>query len=162
MNIPKTNKVETCVFCTKEVLNNSFYKTEHFSAIYNIAPVLQGHSLIIPNNHYESLLDLSETELCEMMLLARKITQVLKTVFACDGFDWSIQDGVSAGQTIPHLHLHIIPRKLDDMPAGDEWYSKLKQTEHQMLDSKTRKKLNNTEFDIITTLLKQSAEAFIK
>lgn len=149
--------VENCLFCRKEIIWKSFCTTSRFSAIYNIAPILPGHSLIIPNKHYESLFELSDDELSEMMVFARKITAVLKSVFNCDGFDWTIQDGVSAGQTVPHLHLHIILRKPHDMPESNEWYSKILQNEAQLLDSQHRGRLSDKEYNDITNKLKEAA-----
>ncbi len=147
----------TCLFCQKEIIEKSFYTRSNFTAIYNIAPILPGHSLIIPLKHHESLEELSDHELGEMMIFARKVTSVLKTFFCCDGFDWTIQDGGSAGQTVPHLHLHIIPRKPLDMPESNEWYSKIHENEKNMLDSEHRNRLNNTDYNAITVRL---AEAF--
>ena len=148
-----------CPFCRKEIIEKSFCTITRFSALYNIAPILPGHSLIIPNNHYESLFELSDDELSEMMLFARKITLVLKTVFECDGFDWTIQDGISAGQTVPHLHLHIIPRKPLNLPVGDEWYSKIPQNEAHLLDRDNRERLSDNEYNIITQQLKKAITA---
>jgi len=92
-----------------------------------------------------------------MMIFARKITTVLKAVFNCNGFDWTIQDGVSAGQTIPHLHLHIIPRKPLDITEGDEWYSKIPGSENQMLDSLQRERLKDHEYRAITEKIAKAA-----
>ena len=153
MTISGNQPVESCIFCTKAVTEKSFDSTSKFSAVYNMAPILSGHSLIIPNAHYESLTELSDQDLGEMMIFARKVTSVLKIVYNCDGFDWTIQDGVSAGQTVPHLHLHIIPRKPFDIAEGNEWYSKIPENEKQMLDSDHRERLNNHEYDTITARL---------
>ncbi len=157
-----TNPPEgNCLFCQKKITEKSFCTTTRFSAFYNIAPILPGHSLIIPNKHYESLFELPDDELGEMMVFARKITSVLKTTFGCDGFDWTIQDGVSAGQTVSHLHLHIIPRKSQDMPESNEWYSKIPQSEAQMLDSDHRERLNDEEYNAITNKLKEASIALL-
>ena len=96
-----------------------------------------------------------------MMIFARKITAVLKTVFKCDGFDWTIQDGVSAGQTVPHLHLHIIPRKPFDLPESNEWYSKIPENESKLLDSQQRARMNDHEYDAITALLTEACKAIL-
>lgn len=153
--------VENCLFCRKEIIEKSFYTSKQFSALYNIAPILPGHSLVIPNNHYESLFELSDDDLSEMMVFARKITSVLKTFFNCDGFDWTIQDGVSAGQTVPHLHLHIIPRKPLDLPESNEWYSKISQNEAQLLDSDQRERLSDEEYNAITNQLKEAVKTLL-
>ncbi len=142
-----------CLFCKREIIGQSFFSSAKFSAIYNIAPVLPGHSLIIPNEHYESLLGLSDPDLGDMMIFARKVTLVLKTVFRCEAFDWSIQDGIAAGQTVPHVHMHIVPRKPLDMPEGNEWYRKITSNEQQMADSQHRERLNKKEYDAITAML---------
>lgn len=154
-NLPEEN----CLFCRKEIIEKSFYTTDRFSAFYNIAPILPGHSLIIPNAHYESLFELSDDELSEMMVFARKVTAVLKSFFNCDGFDWTIQDGVSAGQTVPHLHLHIVPRQPLDLPEGNNWYSKIQDNENQMLDSQQRSRLSDEEYISITKKLAKAVKS---
>ena len=159
MEQPTNETGVNCLFCHTEIIEKSFCTTVRFSALYNIAPILPGHSLIIPNTHYESLFELPDDELGEMMVFARKITAVLKTVFNCDGFDWTIQDGVSAGQTIPHLHLHIIPRKPLDLPESNEWYSKIPHSEASILDSENRTRLNDREYDKITDRLKLACKS---
>ena len=160
--IPDLKPIENCIFCNKEITDNSFCSTVQFSALYNIAPVLPGHSLIIPNKHYTSLSELSDNELGDMIIFARKITTVLKAVFNCNGFDWTIQDGISAGQTISHLHLHIIPRKPLDIAEGDEWYSKIPGNENQMLDSMQRERLNVPEYIAITEKLAKAATILLQ
>lgn len=159
MIIPDIQPVGDCIFCSKAVTEKSFYSTSKFSALYNLAPILPGHSLIIPNRHYESLIELTDNDLGEMMIFARKVTTVLKTVFNCDGFDWTIQDGISAGQTVPHLHLHIIPRKPLDMPESNEWYSKIPKNEKQMLDSNRRERLSDHEYNAITARLAEASRS---
>ena len=153
---------EGCIFCKKEITAKAFCTTTQFSAIYNIAPVLPGHSLVIPNKHYTSLYELSDEELGDMMIFARKVTTMLISVFKSDGFDWTIQDGVSAGQTVPHLHLHIIPRKPLDMPEGEEWYNKIPENERQMLDSNQRKRMDEKEYNDITEKLLRAAAILLK
>ncbi len=161
MKTHRTGAAGNCIFCNRAVAGKSFYSANGFSALYNIAPILPGHTLIIPNRHYQSLTELSETELGEMMIFARKITAVLKTVFKCDGFDWTIQDGESAGQTVPHLHLHIIPRKPLDFPESNEWYSKIPVNESQLLDSQQRSRMSDHEYIAITALLAEACKTNI-
>lgn len=158
MNGYINDPVENCIFCRKVFIEKAYCTTSRFSAYYNIAPILPGHSLIIPNKHYESLFALSDDELSEMMVFARKITSVLKSVFNCDGFDWTIQDGVSAGQTVPHLHLHIVPRKPLDMQESNDWYSKILPNEAQLLDSDRRERLNDNEYNAITARLTEASK----
>ena len=146
-------QIDKCPFCNKLIADNFFLASPHFKAIYNIAPILAGHSLIIPERHVESLMELTDAELSEMMIFARKVTQLLKTVFSCDSFDWSIQDGVSAGQTVSHLHLHIIPRKPHDLPECNDWFGKIPNCEQHLLDSGHRERLDDQDYNRITAML---------
>ncbi len=155
----KNKLSENCLFCKKEIANKSFYSSKQFRAIYNIAPILPGHTLVIPDSHYESLFELSDIELGDMMIFARKVTAVLKSVFQCEGFNWTIQDGVSAGQTVPHLHLHIIPRKPLDMPEGNDWYRNIPLNEKQMLDSEHREHLSDQDYMAMTAQLTEAARS---
>lgn len=151
--------VNSCVFCRQEIHEKSFCASAHFIAFYNIAPILPGHSLIIPKAHFGSLLELPDDALSEMMIFARRVTQILITVFQCDGFDWSVQDGISAGQTVAHLHMHIIPRKPADMPEGNEWYGKIARTGEKVLDSQHRDRLSNVDYDAITARLTYASKS---
>lgn len=158
MTSPQPFSDKNCIFCSKSVTDTSFYTNPKFSALYNIAPILPGHSLVIPNRHCCRLEELTDFELGEMMVFARKVTRILKSVFTCDGYDLTIQDGTPAGQTIPHLHLHIIPRKTHDLPPEADWYSKIPDNEIQMLDSQQRERLNNEDYKAITERLGKAAK----
>ncbi len=162
MNEKTEDATGKCIFCNPEIAGKSFYANEQFSAIYNIAPILPGHTLVIPRLHIQSLFELSDAALGEMMVFARKVTSLLNTVFDCDGFDWTIQDGVSAGQTIPHLHLHIIPRKPLDLPEGQDWYGKIEENEHRLIDSERRERLSDQEYIDITARLSDAASELLK
>ena len=88
------------------------------------------------------------------MLFARRTTRVLARAFAADGFDWSIQDGVSAGQTVPHLHLHVIPRRAGDLPDPGDWYPALMASESAQLDDRARRRLTPAEHAQVTAHLR--------
>jgi len=113
-----------CPFCKSVASGKSFACENGFSALYNIAPITQGHSLLITNKHAASLFDLSDDEVSAFFAFARKVTSFICHVYACDAWDWSLQEGEPAGQSIEHLHLHIIPRKQGDLD-GEEWYPRL-------------------------------------
>lgn len=117
-----------CPFCNTENQLLAFASTEDFKAVYNLSPILPGHSLVIPVKHVTSLFDLKEEEISNFFFFARKITAFLCEVFKSDAYDWSLQEGTEAGQSIDHLHLHIIPRKPDDLGENGEWYGLLQQS----------------------------------
>lgn len=145
-----------CAFCA--VADTAAFMADgRFLALHNIAPVLPGHSLVIPRRHVASLLELDEDELSAMMLFARRTTRLLARVFAGDGFDWTVQDGAAAGQTVPHLHLHVIPRHVGDLPNPGDWYPKLMASEAAAIDSCVRPRLSPAEYAGITERLRTFA-----
>jgi bis(5'-adenosyl)-triphosphatase len=147
-----------CPFCNINTNSTQFAESANFRAIYNIAPILPGHSLIIPKGHATSLLDLSEAEICEMVNFSQKCVRILRKAFHTTGFDWTIQEGEEAGQTIKHLHLHLIPRKRNDLPNPGDWYPKLLQSESEAIDSKQRHKLSEDQVSKVVALIKSVAE----
>ena len=87
-------------------------------------PVSPGHTLVIPRRHIGSFFELSDAErTCVVELLAQAKAE-LDLSFQPDGFNIGINDGAAAGQTVQHLHLHLIPRYLGDVPdprGGVRW-----------------------------------------
>ncbi|MEA3444053.1 MAG: HIT family protein, partial [Bacteroidota bacterium] len=111
-----------CPFCADNISEISFYETDNFRTIYNIAPILPGHSLLVPKQHKESLMDFSDNQLSEMMLHTKKAIQLLQKAFSTEGFNLSLQEKYEAGQNIAHFHLHIIPRSPGDLKHPGDWY----------------------------------------
>ncbi|MBN2347366.1 MAG: HIT domain-containing protein, partial [Bacteroidales bacterium] len=105
-------------------------------------------------------LELNERELSEMMQLAQKTIRVLQRVFFAEGFNWTLQEGISAGQTIEHLHMHIMPRKTGDFNNPGDWYPELKRKYYDQIDSEARPKFDINELKKITAFLREiSTEA---
>jgi len=77
-------------------------------------PVSPGHTLIIPRRHIESFFDLAGEERTAMLTLLDSAKTELETEFHPDGYNIGINDGVAAGQTVAHLHIHLIPRYFAD------------------------------------------------
>lgn len=134
-----------CPFCSAEIKDSVFYESAGMLAIYNIAPILPGHSLVIPRRHVESIFDLSAEEFDEFFRFAKEVTLILNKAFESQGFDWSLQESEEAGQTIPHLHLHIIPRKPGDFDQAGDWYPQLEQSRTTVPGSDMRSRLNSDQ-----------------
>lgn len=126
-----------CPFCSGNIAAATYAETEWARALYNRAPLTPGHSLIVPGRHVTRLQDLSLGELAGLFELARCAARLLMAAYGCDGYDLSLQEGTSAGQTVAHLHLHIVPRRPHDLPH-DDWHT-------QLLDSASRKRLSPDE-----------------
>lgn len=149
-----------CPFCQPNVLKTTFAESENFRAIYNLAPILPGHVLIVPKQHVCRFLDLDEKFNIEMVVFSRKIIKVLMEAFKCNSFDWTIQEGSAAGQTIEHMHLHIIPRNNNDLPEPGEWYPAIIEKNPQLIDSFSRPKITDEKMEIIVHRLKEIFRKF--
>lgn len=142
-----------CPFCQKTA---QYYilQSNNFAAIYNISPILPGHSLIIPKRHVESLFDLSESELAEFMRMGRDMARLLAEVFETDAFDWAIQEKEAAGQSVAHLHMHVVPRKIGDMPDPGDWYQALEKSQQTDIDTYDKFRLSEQQLLELTLRLR--------
>jgi diadenosine tetraphosphate (Ap4A) HIT family hydrolase len=77
-------------------------------------PVSPGHTLIIPRRHVESFFDISDAERADLMSLLAAARADLDRQLRPDGYNIGINNGTAAGQTVPHLHIHLIPRYTGD------------------------------------------------
>ena len=93
-------------------------------AIHDGFPVSPGHSLIIPGRHVASFFQLTEAEQQALLALARDMKAHLDARLAPAAYNLGLNDGPAAGQTVPHVHLHLIPRYMGDQPdprGGVRW-----------------------------------------
>jgi bis(5'-adenosyl)-triphosphatase len=148
---------ENCPLCSPKIRDHIFRETVKMMAVYNIAPILPGHSMIVPKRHIESIFGLNDDELAELFRFSREITHILMNVFGSDGFDWSLQESEAAGQSVSHLHLHIIPRKNFDLKRPGDWYALLEKQRQTMIDSPGRKKLSPEEIKSTVAYIQKHA-----
>jgi diadenosine tetraphosphate (Ap4A) HIT family hydrolase len=105
-----------CPFCN---MDQSYLIAEQGSvyAIHDTSPVSDGHLLIVPQRHCETYFDLTREELRDAHALITQLRQkILKTDPLVLGFNIGVNCGETAGQTIFHTHIHLIPRRKDDTP----------------------------------------------
>lgn len=152
---------EQCPFCDLAILDSEFASSSNFRAVYNLAPILPGHSLIIPKKHVKSFMDLSEDHLHELVSFSRHTMRALLATFNVSGFNWTIQEGGEAGQTIPHLHVHLIPRQVNDLRQPGDWYPLLRQSESEIIDSEERTKLSRQDMRQIVQEIKKHVKPFV-
>ncbi|HEX5276618.1 MAG TPA: HIT family protein [Fluviicoccus sp.] len=103
----------SCPFCTLP-LDRILYSTDHFTVIRDGFPVSPGHTLIIPHRHVGSLFQLDEAEFAALWPVLQWVRENVAAEFSPDDVNIGINDGPAAGQTVPHLHVHVIPRYRGD------------------------------------------------
>ena len=102
-----------CVFCAiaeAEIPSFKVYEDELVLAYLDINPFTKGHTLVIPKVHSTGLLDTPDETLAAVLARVKKIAAHLKAALPCDGFNILQNNGAAAGQTVMHLHFHIVPR----------------------------------------------------
>jgi diadenosine tetraphosphate (Ap4A) HIT family hydrolase/phosphohistidine swiveling domain-containing protein len=104
-----------CILCTKHPASQVL-KTEHFRAIYDGYPVRDGHLLVIPRRHIQRLVELTQEEFTNLYLMIHQADEFLRVQYRADGYNIGLNNGEAAGQTVPHLHFHIVPRQNGDVP----------------------------------------------
>ncbi|OQO02718.1 hypothetical protein B0A48_12247 [Cryoendolithus antarcticus] len=89
-------------------------------------PLLPGHVLVSPLRVKPLLADLSHEELSDLLLTVTRVQKTLKRLYKADAFNVAIQDGEPAGQSVKHVHCHVIPRLKDDAGGDDKVHEWLK------------------------------------
>ena len=116
-------KDNNCIFCklaNGEIPTATIYEDEDFRVILDLGPATKGHALILPKNHFANLFEIPEDMDAKAFILAKKIAKKMKDVFGCDGVNIVQNNGVAAGQTVFHFHIHLIPRNNEDH-VGVTW-----------------------------------------
>ena len=102
-----------CVFCgivEGEVPSFKVYEDDQVLAYLDINPFSKGHTLVIPKEHSKGLLDTGDQVLSDLIAKVKKIAAHIAFALGCDGFNILQNNGDAAGQTVRHVHFHIIPR----------------------------------------------------
>ena len=104
---------EDCIFC--KIANGVFgsytlYEDNDFRVIFDIGPATVGHALILPKQHAKNLFELSDEVAAKVLPLAKRVGAVLMEELHCDGMNLVQNNGETAGQTVFHFQMHIIPR----------------------------------------------------
>ena len=106
-----------CIFCkiaAGEIPSKTIYEDDKFRVILDLGPATKGHALILPKNHYANLYELPEETAGDVMKLAKKMATIMTEKLGCQGFNLMQNNGETAGQTVFHFHMHVIPRYKED------------------------------------------------
>lgn len=110
-----------CIFCKivmGEILSQRIAETTNFVAFLDIQPATDGHTVIVPRKHSKDLLDFSGHLGQELLELAQRLGQAVIAAMDAQGFNFTLNNGPAAGQTVSHTHFHIIPRREGDGAIG--------------------------------------------
>ena len=105
-----------CPFCKAESERDIIASSSLSVAFFDGFPVSPGHTLIIPKRHVASFFDLSKEEQQDLLDLADRVKRIVEERYHPDGFNIGINVGEAAGQSIFHIHMHLIPRYKGDVP----------------------------------------------
>ncbi len=108
---------DNCIFCKLAngvIPTNSIYEDDDFNVILDASPAAKGHAIIIPKSHAANLFELPEEDCEKIFKVAKKCGAAIKKTFHCDGLNVLQNNGEAAGQTVFHLHVHLIPRYNND------------------------------------------------
>lgn len=126
---------EECLFCkisSKQITANIVYEDENNMAFLDINPTNYGHTLVMPKQHYETFVQTPDEILQKTIIAVKKIAQAILKLPNIDGVNIMVNNGKTAGQVIPHLHFHIIPRlETDEL---QHWKGEAYKSDEQMIE----------------------------
>ena len=102
-----------CIFCSiieGNIPSKKVYEDDETLALLDISQTTKGHTLVLPKQHYADLLEIPAEELSELIVKVQKIAANNVEKLGAKGFNLLVNTGAVAGQSVPHLHFHIIPR----------------------------------------------------
>jgi len=136
--------VKNCVFCkiiAGQIPVTKVFEDDVLLAFLDIGPVSDGHTLVVPKQHFEKLHDCHAELLAHVGSRLGTVAKAVAEAMDCDGYNVLCNNGRAAGQLVEHLHFHIIPRNLGD-GVFDRWPAyKYKEGVIETIATKIRKKL---------------------
>jgi histidine triad (HIT) family protein len=111
------SKAADCVFC--KILNGTipsrkFYEDDSTIAILDINPASPGHALVLPRQHFKTIMDGGQDVVASTFLTVKRVAELVKNRLNCDGLNIMVNQGREAGQVIDHFHVHVVPRYKGD------------------------------------------------
>jgi histidine triad (HIT) family protein len=122
---------QDCIFCkivSGKLPSHRVYEDQGHVAFLDINPFSPGHTLVCPKRHGETLWDMDEKEIAGVFAAASKVSRGVVSAMNADGFRLMQNNGEAANQAVAHLHVHVIPQKLEDKGR----FSRMRLDEEQM------------------------------
>ena len=112
-NIP----AEECIFCkisSKKASSHIVYEDDKYIAFLDAFPFSRGHTLVCPKEHGETIWDMREGDIAELFQVASRVSKAVVAAVGADGFRFVQNNGEAANQVVAHVHVHVIPVKMED------------------------------------------------
>ena len=103
-----------------EIPCQKVFENDHVLAFLDVNPLAEGHTLVVPKRQVEQLHELSEQEVCEIAKVLGRLGERITRAVGAEGYNILQNNGAVAGQVVPHVHFHIIPRRAGD-GLGYRW-----------------------------------------
>ncbi|MEF8853823.1 MAG: HIT family protein [Haloarculaceae archaeon] len=107
------SEADDCIFCSivdGEIPSRTVYEDDTALAFLDANPLASGHTLVVPKSHHERLQDLPDEEASWLYKVAHKLTEAVEGGVDADATTVAINNGEAAGQEVPHVHCHLVPR----------------------------------------------------
>jgi histidine triad (HIT) family protein len=108
---------EECVFCrilSRKVPAHIVYEDARYFAFLDASPFSRGHTLVCPKEHGETIWDMKEIDIAGLFQVASRVSKAVVAAAGADGFRFVQNNGEAANQVVAHVHVHVIPIKLED------------------------------------------------
>jgi histidine triad (HIT) family protein len=112
-----TGGPENCIFCqivSRKAPSNVVYEDDRYIAFLDIYPFSRGHTLVCPKEHGETIWDMKESDIADLFQVASKVSKAVVNAVQADGFRFVQNNGEAANQVVAHVHVHVIPVKMED------------------------------------------------
>jgi len=126
-----------CLFCrivSGEIPSKKVYEDANTFAFLDINPRNPGHTLVIPKKHYSTLFDMGEKDVGRLFESVKLVAEAVRKGSGADGLSLIQSNGKAAGQVVSHLHVHLIPRFMNEGPVSPEAILAPKKMPEQVLD----------------------------
>ena len=126
---------QDCIFCrivSREAPSNIVYEDDRYIAFLDAYPFSRGHTLVCPKAHGETIWDMEEADIAELFRVASRVSKAVVSATGADGFRFVQNNGEAANQVVAHVHVHVIPVKMEDR---SRLMDRKKFTEQEMNDA---------------------------